>query len=65
MSTSPLKIRRAASPKATADDEQAVEKVRFGPRSPYSIAIHAAAAFVMAESTVKGFTRSDFSAYIV
>src|SRR3954471_2954158 len=47
MSASPLAMRRAASPMATAEDEQAVEKVRFGPVNPYSIPIQDAAALVI------------------
>src|SRR4051812_4376251 len=52
ISVSPLAMRRAASPMATADDEQAVENVRFGPVNPYSIPIHDAAALVMGISTL-------------
>jgi len=61
-STSPAAMRRAASPIATADDEQAVENVRFGPSSACSRPIHAAGALFIASSTLKGFTRSEFSA---
>ena len=61
-STSPAAMRRAASPIATADEEHAVEYVRFGPSSPWSSAIHAAGALFIAISTLKGFTRSLASA---
>ncbi len=56
-------MRRAASPMATADDEHAVEYVRFGPRSPCSMPIHDAAALVIASSTVNGGTRSECCSY--
>jgi hypothetical protein len=57
----PLRILSHASPIATADDEHAVENVKFGPESPCSIPIHEAAALFIAISTVYGLMRSEFS----
>jgi hypothetical protein len=51
-SASPRRIARKASPTATADEEQAVEKVSVGPDSPCSSAIQEAAALFMDISTV-------------
>src|SRR5688572_5048416 len=51
-SSSPVEIRFQASAIATADDEQAVEYVRFGPKRRWSMPIHAAAALFIAISTV-------------
>ena len=64
-STWPEAMRSAASPIATADDEQAVEYVRFGPVKPWSMPIHAAAALFIAISTLNGLTRSEPCAYSV
>ena len=47
-STSPERILCAASPRATAEDEQAVEYVRFGPVIPWSMPIQEAAALFIA-----------------
>ena len=60
-SRSPPATRRQASPMATADDEQAVEYVRFGPRRSYSMPIQAAGALCMPISTVNGLMRSESS----
>ena len=46
---------------ATADDEQAVEYVMFGPRRLCSIPIHAAAALCIPINMVNGLMRSDSS----
>ncbi len=57
----PERIRSQASPIATADDEHAVENVKFGPDSACSIPIQDAAALFIAISTVYGLMRSEFS----
>ena len=62
-SSSPCVNRNQASPIATAPDEHAVEYVRFGPRSWFSIPIHAAPALCIPISTVSGLMRSDLSPY--
>ena len=64
-SSSPEATRRQASPIATADDEQAVEYVRFGPRSPCSMPIQPAGALCMPIRTVYGLMRSEASLYSV
>ena len=61
----PLRIRSQASPIATAEDEHAVENVRFGPERRCSIPIHDAAALFIAINTVYGLMRSELSWYSV
>ena len=53
-SISPRRRRSHASPIATAEEEQAVEYVRFGPLRSYSMPIHAAGALVMPMRMEKG-----------
>src|SRR6185437_9783098 len=58
-SISPRRTRSDASPIETADEEQAVEEVRFGPLKSYSIPIQAAGALVMPMRMENGFMRSQ------
>src|ERR1700692_2259081 len=64
-SRSPLRSRIQASPIDNAEDEQAVENVKLGPVTPYSMPIQAAGALVMPIKIVNGLMRSDCSAYSV
>jgi hypothetical protein len=61
----PLRILSHASPIATADDEHAVENVKFGPERRYSMPVQDAAALFIAISTVYGLMRSELSRYSV
>src|SRR5262245_59630733 len=57
----PLRTRSQASPIATADEEHAVENVKFGPDNACSMPNHDAAALFIAINTVYGLRRSELS----
>src|SRR4051794_2554218 len=57
VSAKPCLIARYASPTAAADDEQAVDTLSTGPRSPLAIEICPAAALFIARTTLVGRTR--------